>query len=325
LGQNGLVVSQLGFGSAPLGGLFRSTSQSDATTALQAAWDAGLRYFDTAPQYGHGLAETRIGAFLAHKNRNEFVLSSKIGKLLKARSDGSAPTSAFVDALPNDIEYDYSYDATLRSFDQSLARLGLERIDVLFVHDVNRKYHGSNVFARLNEALKGACKALERLRDEKTIGAFGPALQDTDIAAAFVERAPIDCIMLPGSYNLLVREAEKDLLPACEKAKVSVLIAGPFASGILATGAIQGATFNYAAPSEALMHQVKALEALCASFDVPLPAAALQFPMRTSAVKSVVTGMRSAREVAQNVEFMRLSIPDELWIAVDGILGQPGN
>ncbi|MFS8087327.1 MAG: aldo/keto reductase, partial [Acidobacteriota bacterium] len=195
LGRTALEVSRLGFGSAPLGGLLRETSDQDAADAVAAALAAGLRHFDVAPQYGGGLAELRLGAALGKVARDRFVLSSKIGKLVRLQADAPAQTVGFIGAPAHTIVYDYSYDGVRRSLDASLARLGLDRIDMVFIHDVNRKYHGERVHERLEEALAGACRALADLRDQGVIKAFGPATKDIDIATAFVERADIDCLM----------------------------------------------------------------------------------------------------------------------------------
>jgi D-threo-aldose 1-dehydrogenase len=313
LGRSGLSVSRLGFGSAPLGGLFRATSGADARAAVDAAWSAGLRYFDTAPQYGSGLAEQRLGAALRGRARDSYVLSSKVGKLLRDAGTGISPSALFKEALQRDVVFDYSYDGTLRSLAESLERLGLSHIDVLLIHDVNRKYHGDQVNARLDEALAGACRALARLRDERVIGAFGPALNEVDIALRFVAEADVDCVMLPARYTLLDQSAARELLPACAARDVGVLIAAPFDSGILATGARPDAPYNYAPAAADVLDRVARLEAVCARFDVPLAAVALQFPLRHPAVTSVVTGMRSAGEVDANLSLIRMRLPGELW------------
>ncbi|HEX2113266.1 MAG TPA: aldo/keto reductase [Alphaproteobacteria bacterium] len=314
LGRTKVRVSRLGFGSTGLGGLFRASSDADAKATIDAAWDAGLRHYDTAPQYGSGLAETRVGAGLRARPRDEFVLSTKIGKLLRAVD--RAPEGIFVGAPPFEIAYDYSYDGTLRSLEESLKRIGLDRVDVLLIHDVNRKYHGARVMERLDEALAGACKALGRLRDEGVIGAFGPALNEVDVNIEFVRRAPIDCIMLPARYTLLDQSAGKELLPLCAREKISVMIAAPFDSGILATGAVEGATYNYQPATPEILDRVARIERICREHAVPLAAAALQFPLRHPAVANVVTGMRAPEEVAQNLTLMRTDICDALWIAL---------
>ena len=316
IGRTALSVSRLGFGSTALGGLFQSTSQDDAAQAIAAAWAHGLRYFDTAPQYGSGLAERRVGEGLRRYARDEFVLSSKVGKLLRPPGSGLAPTTLFPDALPFDVVFDYSFEGAMRSLEESLARMGLDRIDILLIHDVNRRYHGERVMEMLDAALGGTCKALARLRDQGVIGAFGPALNDVDVALRFAKEGGIDCVMLPARYTLLDQSAATELLPVCAAAGISVLVAAPFDSGILATGAMPGAHYNYAAPPPAILDRVERIAAVCRTFAIPLAAAALQFPLAHPAVASVVTGMRSAGEVVQNIDFMRVEIPHEFWHAL---------
>ena len=318
LGRTGVEVCRLGFGSAPLGGLLRETPETDAAAAVAAAFDAGLFHFDTAPQYGGGLAERRLGAALRDRPRASFVLSTKVGKLVRpAGPEGSAGPSPFVGAPAHEIVYDYSYDGALRSLDASLRRLGTDRVDILLIHDVNRKYHGDRVMERFAEARDGACRALRRLREEGAIRAFGPALNEVDVSLRFVRETDADCLMLPRRWTLLDRSAEAELLPLCHERGVGVLVAAPFDSGILATGAVPGATYDYRPAAPEVLGRVQGLERLCAGFGVPLRAAALQFPLRHPAVASVVAGMRSRREVEESLAAMRAPIPEEFWAALD--------
>lgn len=322
IGSTSLTVSSLGFGTTALGNIMRTTPADTAMAAVDAAWAAGLRYFDSAPQYGQGLAEERLGAALAGRARSDYTVSTKIGKLLIPTAGGRVPEGLFIGGNPYDIKFDYSYDATLRSLETSLKRLRLDRVDILLIHDVNRRYHGERVHERLDEALKGAVPALKKLRSEGVIKAFGPAFNDIDILMRFVTEADVDCLMLPRGYSLLSHDAAPDLLPECARRKVSVLIASPFESGILATGAVPGATYLYAPADEKVMAQVRRLEAVCTRHGVSLAAVALQFPARHPAVASVVTGMRSAQEVTDNVKLMRTPIPAGLWTALeqDGLI-----
>ncbi len=316
LGTRGVQVSRLGFGSAPLGGLLRATTAEDARDAVDAAWEAGLRSFDTGPQYGGGMAEQRLGAALAPRPREQVIVSSKVGKLVELLPGEAAP-GIFVGAAPHRITYDYSYDGVMRSLDASLRRTGLERFDVLLIHDVNRKYHGDAVFARLDEALTGACRALRSLRDQGVIGGFGPAGNELDINLRFVREADVDCLMLPGRFTLLDRAAEAELLPECAARNVGVLLAAPFESGILATGAIPGANFAYAPANAAMLARVAEIEAKCWAHGMPLAAVALQFPFRHEAIASVVAGMRSRAEVEANIALMRTPVPPALWNELD--------
>lgn len=315
LGRTSVRVSRLGFGSAPLGGLLRATSAADARHAVDAAWDAGLRSFDTAPQYGGGLAEQRLGAALAARPRAELTVFSKVGKLVVL--DGAASPSIFAGAPPHRIEYDYSYDGVMRSVEASFRRTGFDRFEVLLIHDVNRKYHGDAVFERLEEAMAGACRALRSLREQGLIGAFGPAGNELDVTMRFVREVDVDCLMLPGRYTLLDQAATAELLPECSARGVGILLAAPFESGILATGAVPGATFAYAPADRPTMRRVAAIETLCRAYGVPLPAAALQFPLRHPAIASVVAGMRSRAEVEANMVLMRTAIPAPFWEALE--------
>lgn len=317
IGDTGLAVSRLGYGTTALGNIMRTTPADTAMAAVDAAWTAGLRYFDSAPQYGQGLAEERLGAALASRPRAVYTVSTKVGKLLRPTPGGRVPDGIFVGGHPFEIAFDYTYDATMRSLETSLRRLRLDRVDILLIHDVNRRYHGDRVHERLDEALNGAVPALKKLRSEGVIKAFGPAFNDIDILTRFVTEADVDCLMLPRGYSLLSHQAAPELLPECERRGVSVLIASPFESGILATGAVPGATYLYAPADEQIMAQVRRLEAICAGYDVPLAAVALQFPARHPAIASVVTGMRTAGEVADNLRLMRTPIPAELWAALE--------
>ena len=318
MGRAGVRVCRLGFGCAPLGGLLRETTESDAHDAVHAALAAGLDYFDVAPQYGGGMAERRLGAALRGVPRDSVVLSSKVGKLVQPMPEQSGQgQSIFVGAPAHRIAYDYSFDGTLRSLEASFERLGTSRLDIVLVHDVNRKYHGDEVMRRLDEALSGACRALRGLREQGAIGAYGCALNELDVALRFVDEADVDCIMLPQRFTLLDRSAESRLLARCIAADVKVLVAGPFDSGILATGAVSGATYNYQPAPGGIVAQVQAMESVCRDFSVPLRAAALQFPLRHPAVASVVTGMRSAGEVNDNVAAMSLAIPEDFWPALE--------
>lgn len=313
LGKTSATVSRLGFGGTPFGNLFRATDEGQLRAAVDLAWDAGLRYFDTAPQYGGGLAEIRLGKALRGRPRDDYAVSSKIGKLLVPTADGKAPAGIFEHGLAMDLAFDYTADGVKRSIEASLTRTGLDRLDVVLIHDVNRKYHGEARWEKYAEARDGACKALERLRAEGVIKAYGPALNDVDVNLKFLAEADIDCIMLPGRYTLLDRSAEPDLLAGCATRGVSVLIAGAFDSGILVTGAKPGATYDYRPAAPEIMARVALLEQACAHHGVPLAAAALQFPLRHPAVASVVTGMSSPAEVDANLSFMRTPVPEGLW------------
>lgn len=310
----GLSLPALGFGTTTLGGMFRAVSDEEARRAVDAAWDAGLRFFDTAPQYGCGLAERRLGAALSRRPRDEYVLSTKVGKLVVPPGSGGDPQPMFVGAPADEILFDFSADGTRRSIDASLERLGHDRIDIALIHDVTRHFHGEDgVWVRYREALAGAIPALRRLKQEGVIRAFGIGLKDVDVAIRFVEEAGIDFVLLPARLTLLDQSGLEGLPQACAAHGVGILAAGAFDSGILATGAVAGATYGYREADAAIVARVRAIEAACARHAVPLPAAALQFPLLDPAVATVLAGMRSPDEVRQNLVWMRQPIPPSFW------------
>lgn len=313
LGRSGLEVSQLGFGTGPLGGLLGATGATAARDALSAAYEAGLRYIDTAPLYGFGLSERRVGDALIELRRNNFIISTKIGRVLTARRKRPATPTQFQGSLPFNVTFDYSYDGVMRSFEDSLQRLGTDRVDILLVHDINRKYQGDQVYARVKELMAGGYRALEELRAQRAIGAFGAGINDLEICTRMLEAGDFDCFMVPGRYTLLDQSAGEAFLPSCLKRGVSVLVAAPFESGILATGAVADATYNYVAATSDILARVRRLEDICRDHDVSLAAAALQFPFRHPVVSGVVVGMRSSYEVAQNVHWFREEVSDAFW------------
>ena len=309
IGSTGLSVSTLGFGGAPLGGLYTPTSDAVAAETIAAAYAGGIRYFDTAPFYGHGLSERRIGDGLRRYPRGEIILSSKVGRLL--RRDMQAPSPG--DRLPFLIEYDYGYDGVMRSLEDSYQRLGLNRIDIALLHDVNRRWHGDDVDRRFEEAMSGGYRALDELRRAGVLQAIGVGVNDPSILCRFADAGQFDCFMLAGRYTLLEQHPLDDLLPLCERRGISILIAAPFASGILATGAVPGATYFYTEAPPDIVERTRRIEEVCRRHDVPLPAAALQFPPGHPAVASVVAGFRSPEEVRVNLRFFNQSIPAALW------------
>lgn len=300
LGRSALRVTRLGLGCAPLGNLFTAISDAQAEATVDAAWAAGVRWFDTAPLYGHGLSERRLGGALRGRPRDAYVLATKVGRRLVAGSD---PDTIFAAVPPLRPVFDFSYDGTLRAVDESLARLGVDRIDVLHVHDPDD--HEA-------DAVAGAFRALRRLRDEGVIGAVGAGMNQAAMLARFVRRGVVDCVLVAGRYSILDQSALADLLPAAEGAGVTVIAAGVFNSGLLADPN-PGATFDYAPASSELIARARRLAAVCASVGVPLRAAALQFPTRHPAVTTVLVGARSAAEMEENARLFAAQLPGELW------------
>ena len=312
IGRTSLRVSQLGVGAIPFGSL--APGESDATVAatFAAQHAAGLRYYDTAPFYGIGLSEHRLGACLRGVDRRELVLSSKVGRLLKPVT-GPPAAGASAGRYPFEVAFDYSYDGTLRSIEHSLQRLGTNAIDIVYIHDVNRRWQGELVEQRYAEAMAGAHRALSELRASGTIKAFGVGVNDWSILLRFAADGDFDCFMLAGRYTLLDHTSLDTFMPDCLRRGIAVMMAAPFNSGILATGAKPGAKFFYQDADADILARTRRIEAVCERHGVALPAAALQFPLMHEAVASVVTGMRSAAEVAANLSHCRAHIPAAFW------------
>ncbi|WP_240759198.1 aldo/keto reductase [Lichenicoccus roseus] len=319
LGRSGLAVSRLGFGANAIGNLYVALDENDARDAVDAAWDSGVRYYDTAPLYGHGLSERRLGDRLRVRPRDDYVLSSKVGRLLRPHGRTTphrlsvAEGGIFEGELPFRPEFDFSYDATMRSFEDSLQRLGLARIDILLIHDADEWTHGDAIGDRLREVETGALRALRRLRDEGAISAFGAGVNQATACERLMDLGEFDCFLLAGRYTLLEQDALDGLLPRCMAQGVSIILGAPFNSGILATGAIPGARYNYQPADTTILERVARIEAVCGAHDVPLAAAALQFVLAHPAVASVIPGARSAAEARRNAELVATRIPVALW------------
>ena len=282
-------MTDLGLGTAPLAGLYAPLDEETAHAVVERAWELGMRRFDTAPYYGGGLAERRLGAVLSTKPRDQFVLSTKVGRLL--RPDAAGWDGAY---------FDFSYDAALRSLEESLVRLRLDRVDVALVHDPDHHYE---------EARAGAFRALQRLRDEGTVRAVGVGMNQTPVLARFAREADPDCLLVAGRYTLLDRTAAEELLPICEERGIDVIAGGVFNSGVLAGGT----TFDYETAPPEVVARVERLREICARHGVPLEAAAVQFPLRHPAVAAVVVGCSTPKEVEEDVHRSTLEVPKGLW------------
>ncbi len=316
LGKGELSFTRLGFGTAPVANLYRALSEEDAQATLQAAWDAGCRYFDTAPLYGLGLAETRLNAFLRGRVRDEYLLSTKVGRLLHAcRPEERTGIGKFFDVPSRREEYDYSHDGVMRSFEASLERLGVDRVDILFAHDLDIFTHGSqaSLDARRVQFMESGCRALVSLRDQGVIRAFGAGINEWQAGAWLLERCDVDLFLLAGRYTLLEQEALESFLPDCERRGVGIVLGGPFNSGILATGPKPGAFFDYAEAPPAILEKVARIEHVCGRFSTRLAEAALQFPLLHPSVLSVIPGGQSAAQVRDNKAMLDKAIPAALW------------
>lgn len=309
-------LTRMGFGGAPLGNLYRKVSEEDAQEALRAAWDAGIRYFDTAPQYGLGLSEMRFGEAIRQVDRGALTLSTKIGRLLVDCAPEEVTPEAFVDVPQKRIVFDYSYDGVMRSHESSLERLGVEHVDILLVHDVDAFSHGSREAsdARVRE-LFDQCgyRALVELRDAGAVKAIGAGVNEWEVCERLLGLGDFDCFLLAGRYTLLEQEALESFLPLCVQRDVAIILGGPYNSGILATGAIEGAHYNYAPAPAEILERVRRIEAICADHGVRLIEAALQFVLGHPAVRTVIPGAVSAAEVEANVAILSRQIPKALW------------
>ena len=315
-GRSELNVTAFGYGAAQVGNFFRTMSDADSDEMFQAAWDAGIRYFDTAPFYGHGLSELRTGHSLRWKDRDSYVLSSKVGRLLTPARRADISFSPWVDAAPFKVHYDYSYDGTLRSFEDSLQRLGLERMDICLIHDVDVFTLGKDQPELFKQAMDGAWRALESLRSQKVVKAIGVGVNEWQVCHEALKQRDFDCFLLAGRYTLLEQDALDEFLPLCQTRGAAVVVGGGFNSGILATGAKSGARYNYAPAPEHMMKRVRELEKVCEEFDVPLPAAALQFVVAHPAIPTVISGTSTAAQLAQNLAWFSYPIPRSFWGAL---------
>ncbi len=311
VGDTALEVTEISFGGTAIGGLYRACPREAAMETLERAWNAGLRYFDTAPFYGAGLSERRTGDFLRDKPRSSYVLSTKVGRLLRPVPDDQVPDHGYVEPLPFAVDYDYSYDGIMRSFEFSLARLGLNHVDILFVHDIGAYTHGAEANrAYLRQFMDTGLKALEELRSSGAISAYGLGVNEVQICLDVLSRAPLDCILLAGRYSLLDRSAEAELLPLCRSRNTSLVIGGVFNSGILATGPVAGANFDYGPASDDILARVGAMEEIARQGGYPLAATALQFPLHEPAVATVLIGTAKPASVSRNVDLCSAGIPE---------------
>jgi D-threo-aldose 1-dehydrogenase len=302
LGRTALTVTRFGLGTAPLAGLFEAVEESQGIGVIDHAWDAGVRFFDTAPLYGHGLAEMRLGKALGQKPRGAYTLASKVGRLLRADAPPE-PGQSFRGVPPVNPTFDFSYDGVMRSFEESLERLGLGRIDILHIHDPDDHY---------DEALGGAYRALDRLRAEGVIGAVGAGMNQAEMLTRFAREGDFDCFLLAGRYTLLDQVALKELLPECLKRGIAIIAGGVYNSGILADPK-PGAHYDYQSAPAELLERAQSIRNVCARHGVPIKAAALQFPLGHPAVTCVVVGCRSAAQLEESLAMFEHDIPAALW------------
>jgi D-threo-aldose 1-dehydrogenase len=312
LPRGGLRLTRLGMGCAPIGGLYQAVTESEARAAVDAAWDIGLRYFDTAPYYGFTLSERRLGAALRARPRDEYVVSTKAGRVLVPDAGVRRGDCGWADPLPYRPYYDYSYDGIMRSHEDSLARLGIEHIDILFVHDIGRATHRVLHGSYWRQLTGGGFRALEELRAAGQVRAIGLGVNEWEVVADAMQECALDCTLLAGRYTLLEQAALTPFLDDCRRQGNAIVIGGPFNSGVLAGAR----TFDYADAPADVVARVEALAAVCREFDTPLPAAALQFPMAHPAVVSCIPGPRDVAQLRQNAAWFDLPVPPALWQAL---------
>ena len=317
LGHSGLEVTELGFGAASMGNLYQPISDADARATIDTAYAAGVRYFDTAPYYGFGLSERRVGDGLRAHARAEFVLSTKVGRLLAPLSSVDVPAerNGFHTALPFEPRFDYSYHGVRRSFEDSLQRLGLARIDVLLLHDIGKATHGEANTELFRLCMEGGYQALDELRSQGLIGAIGLGVNEFEVCQEAMQWGRFDCFLLAGRYTLLEQKALDTFLPVCSNHGATLIVGGAYNSGILATGT-RGAGpvyYNYAPAPDSIVEHVGQIESVCDQFGVTLAAAALQFPLAHPLVSSVIPGVPSAQRFQQTLRWFGETLPEAFW------------
>jgi D-threo-aldose 1-dehydrogenase len=322
-GRTKLMVTDMGFGAAPIGNFLKPISEDVSDAMVQHAWNSGMRYFDTAPLYGHGLSELRLGQNLRWKARGEYVLSSKVGRLLTPAPRPSIDFTTWVNAAPFTFRFDYSYDGAMRSLEDSLQRMAVERIDIAFIHDCDVFTHGATQQAiYFKQAMAGAYKALLKMREEGVVSAIGFGVNEWQVCHEALKQGDFDGFLLAGRYTLLEQDSLDEFLPLCEKRNAAVVIGGGLNSGILATGAVPGAKYNYSPAPPHVMEKVKKIEVVCAAYKLPLPAASLQFLLAHPVIASHVPGTRTVQQMEQNIAWASHPIPKDFWQALkdEGLL-----
>ncbi len=316
LPNGGLTFTELGFGTAPLGNLYRAIGDDEAQAILERAWDGGVRYYDTAPLYGLGLAETRLNRFLRGKKRDDYVLSTKAGRVMQVCGPEQRTGIGKWFEVPNRREvYDYSYDGIMRSLEFSFERLGVDRVDILYVHDLCIFTHGSKEAsdARIEEFMGSGYDAMVSLRDQGVVKAIGGGINEWEVCQTLAERGDFDLFLLAGRYTLLEQEALESFLPLCQSRGIGIVIGGPYNSGVLASGPKPGAFYNYDPAPDEILERVGRIEAVCNSHDVSMIDAAFQFPLMHPSVVSVIPGGQSLAQMESNLHAAEAKIPPALW------------
>ena len=311
-----LDFTELGFGTVPIGNIYRAIGDQDARAILARAWEGGVRYYDTAPLYGLGLSERRLGAFLRGEDRDGYLLSTKAGRLLE-RCDPADRTGIgkWFDVPARREVYDYSYDGIMRSLEFSLERLGADRVDILLVHDIDVANQGTKAAsdARIDEFMAAGYRAMVSLRDQGVVTAIGGGVNEWEVCQTLAERGDFDLFLLAGRYTLLEQEGLESFFPLCASRGIGIVIGGPYNSGILASGPKPGAFYNYQPASDAILDRVRRIAEVCTSHGVALVDAALRFPLLHPCVVSVIPGGQRVEEVESNLRAAEATIPTDLW------------
>lgn len=326
VGRTGVAVTQLGLGGASYGELFHKVPEQEAYGAIQAAWEGGIRYYDTAPWYGRGLSELRTGSGLRDHPRAEYVLSTKIGRWLKASQDPDYDGTPWFGGTPFEVVFDYTYDGIMRAYEQSQLRLGLARYDLAVIHDLDHMYHGAGVKYEgfLTQIATSGWRAVTELKASGLIRGIGAGVNELGMIPRFLDIVDLDFFLVAMPYTLLRQEVLEAEFPACVERGIGFVIGAPYQSGILATGPRPGANADYGAPSDEMNTVVGRIQTVCERYGVPLAAAALQFPLGHPSVAAVIPGARSAAHVQRNVEVFRHPIPTDVWAELkhEGLLRQ---
>ena len=312
LGNTDIKLTSIGFGGAPIGNLFEELDEPTCYDILQHSYKSHINIFDTSPLYGYGLSEHRIGNFLKTIDPDSYYLSTKVGRYLTPQRNyfKKGKFKGHLNFIPH---FDYSYDGVMRSFDQSIHRLAVSKIDICLIHDVDRYNFGTEVDYYFEQAMNGAYKALNTLKEQKVIKAIGVGLNDADICARFANEGDFDCMLLAGRYTLLDQTAVNEFFPIAKKNNIGIILGGVFNSGILAKGIGEQVTYRYDKIPIDIKEKYKRISKICLEYDVPVPAAALQFSYSNKLISSMILGIDRTEQIQQNFENLNFSIPKELW------------
>ena len=313
LGKTNIKLSAIGFGGAPLGNLFKKLDEKICYRILEKSFRSKINIYDTSPFYGYGLSEHRLGNYLKNINQKNFYLSTKVGRYLIPENNSKINRGIFLGGLNFKPKIDYSYDGTMKSFEQSLQRLAASKIDICLIHDVDKFTFGNDYDHYFKIAMKGAYRAIQKLKDEKVIKAIGVGINDSDICAKFAQEGDFDCMLLAGRYTLLDQNALNDFFPIAKKKNIGVIMAGIFNSGILAKGIGENVTYFYDKIPENVKQKYLKISQICKKYNVPVPAAAIQFCYSNKLISSMILGIDRVDQVNQNLEYLKFPIPSDLW------------